>query len=119
MYHPANHDLRLVDWCYSAREHIPVPAISTAHKKLYPPEILRKMDPRPQSDIYMAAKTLMSAAVNIPKRFKPLLEWCTAESPGARPGTKVDAWDLKERWKVLAQEEYGPPAYVELKIPVN
>jgi serine/threonine protein kinase len=116
LYRPADHGLKLVDWCYSVNavdQHIP--AIVPTRKAFYPKEVGRRTCAL-GTDIYMAAQCLRFAAAEIPKRFKALFDWMLAESPASRP---QDAWGLADQWKSLAAAEYGKPRFVELKVPVQ
>ncbi len=115
MYHPADHNLCLVDWCYSvdreSGKHIS--AISAKYRGEYPPEVFRKQVPQPSTDIYMLAKALEPVAI-VPRAFRPLFELCTLASPLSRPD---DAWAFQDKWKAVALKEYGPPNYVPLVVP--
>ena len=117
VYGPASHGLYLIDWCYSiSKQSSHVPAVVREYASMYPPEIKRKMMPTPSTDIYIFMNSLKNAADlgDIPKRFLPIFDWCLAGSPNARPR---DAWELQNRWKALAKEEYGPATYIELVVP--
>ena len=116
LYHPEEHGLVLVGWCSVAnlktKERIKI--VADGWKDLYPGEVPRKFVAGAGTNIYMAAKCMKWAAESIPTRFRALLDWCTAESPSARPR---DAWELQDLWRVLAEEEYGKPRYVKLELP--
>jgi len=115
LYQIEDHHMVLVDWCYCRKISEPIRAVVTAHKESYPPEVIRKKPATPATDIYMAAQCMLALA-DIPKRFRPVFDWCLAPSPSSRP---QHAWDLQERWATLAEEEYGPPRFVPLTIPVH
>ncbi len=117
MFGPKSHELMLVDWCYSVELATgeSIKAVPKDLGSMIPPEVAKKHPPRPATDIYMLMASLKSAAESIPQIFKGIFEWCLASSPSARP---VDAWELQNRWKALAEKQYGPPTYVELNIPV-
>jgi serine/threonine protein kinase len=114
LYDPANHNLCLVDWCYASRG-IPIKAVVKAHRDNYPPEIFRKAVPSPSTDLFMLAKVLHSVA-DVPKRFRPLFDLCTIQSPSSRPQS---AWNFQDRWRKAAEEEYGPARFVPLVLPVQ
>jgi len=116
LYHLPTHDMRLVDFCYSSINNEPITTIIKKYRLIYPIEVLRKQKPNVSTDIYMAAQTLKHAAARIPKKFLPLFEWCLAESPKARPH---DAWGFADLWKATAEEEYGPPKFVQLTLAVS
>lgn len=113
LYHPTTHGLVLIDWCYSVKINQPVTAIVSDYALRYPQEVLKKRFACPGTDIYMAS-WIVDYADHIPDRFKPLLTWMRAEGPLSRP---QDAWELLDRWKKLAVEEFGDPQYLKLEIP--
>lgn len=118
LYRLNDHGLQLIDWTASVRfpdDHGHIPYASRAYRTFYPPEVFKK-DAYPTTDIYMAARCAIYAADSIPARFRRLLEWCTAESPFARPD---NAWDVLDRWKTIAEQEFGKPSFVELTLPAN
>lgn len=118
LFGPESHALVLVDWCYSvtaeSRKH--VPAIAKGRRDFYPPEVFRKIPATPSLDIFMLFATMRSTGVAIPKRFRPFFDWCMGGSPKGRPG---DAWECQDRWLALAKEEFGPPTYLKLDIPLT
>ncbi len=116
LYEPVAHHLALVDWCYSVNYKGHVPAIVQKYEHFYPPEVKRKRQATPATDIYMACAVLHWAARDIPKRFRDLFNFCRAESPASRP---EDPWWLQDSWGVLAKEEFGPSKYVKLEVPVH
>jgi hypothetical protein len=85
---------------------------------IYPPEVLRRWASGAGTNVYMAAMSMAWALSPepIPSRFKGLFQYCMAASPKARP---LDAWDLQETWKHLAENEFGKPAYRKLELPVQ
>jgi hypothetical protein len=117
LYHPVDHGLKLVDWCYAvtaeSKKHVPV--LLKEYKGLYPPEVVRKNIPQPSTDLYMLFNTIKSYT-KVPKRFSALFDYCLVQSPNSRIG---DAWEVQDRWAALAKEEYGPPKYLKLEIPVS
>ncbi len=120
LYHPKSHGLTLVGWgsVTVTSQAKPIPILSSDWSFIYPPEVPRKRPVHPATDIYMAAASIFYAAGvhGTPARFKPLFEHCMAASPASRP---VDAWAILDRFKSLAQEEYGDPRYIELVLPVQ
>lgn len=116
LYQTDDHHLVLLDWCYSRKIGEPLSAIPRGYADYYPPEVVRHRPAVPATDIYMAAKCLLPLSLEVPKLFRPVFDWCLASSPASRP---QHAWDLQERWRSLAEEEYGPPRFVPLAIPVH
>lgn len=115
MYGPLSHTLLVVDWCYSvdAAKLKHIPAIVEKYKSWYPREVLRKNKPSPSTDLYMWAMMVRNTAESIPPRMKGLLDWCLTDSMKTRP---ENAWDVQDKWRKLAKEEFGPPSYTELKM---
>jgi hypothetical protein len=114
LYETENHHLQLVDWCFSRSIGHRLRAVPQGRRSIYPPEVQRKRAVFPATDIYMWALTLRQATNKIPRRFAGFFDWCLTESPNSRPG---DAFELKDRWETLAEEEYGPPAFIPLSLP--
>ncbi len=117
LYETESHGLCLLDWCYSvtAESKKYVPALVAARRDYYPPEILRKNQPGPSTDIFMLAHCLRPIS-RIPRRFVNLFDWCMNSSPSSRPAS---AWAFQDRFLALAKEEYGEPQFVKLEIPVS
>ena len=114
LYHPSTHSLVVVGWGQSVVSGA-LKATVAGSKYMYPKEVAAKRVVTPALDIYMAFQVLRLASDTIPRRLQALFDWCHAESPKARP---QDAWELQDRWRALAKEEYGKPKYLELKLPV-
>ncbi len=81
---------------------------------MYPAEVKRKLKPGPWTDIHMLFASLRAVGVMPPSRFAGVFSWCLAASPAARP---QNAWELQDRWRDIAAEEYGPPKFLELVLP--
>lgn len=111
----AEHDLRLVDWCYSvgvgSNHHIP--ALVSRFKWLYPAEVTRKLPPTPATDIFMLFRSLSTLNTQWPARFTGIRRWATAESPNARPQS---ADGLLDQWIDLAKQEFGKPKFIPLEL---
>lgn len=117
LYNPANHEMRLVDWCYSSKVGSgPIPAVVKAYRYLYPPEILKKETPQVSSDIFMMGALINTMTPHIPREFHPLVEWCMVSSPLSRP---LDAWEFQKTWKAAAERTFGKPTFFQLNVPVS
>jgi hypothetical protein len=117
LYNLKNHDMRLVDWCYSVDAGQRVVAVVSKYKALYAPEILAKKPAHSFADLYMAARIMQFASARaIPRTFQTLFDWCLAEQSAARPS---DAWAFQDMWRERAKQEFGEPKFVELTLPVN
>jgi len=117
LYRLADHGLVLIDWSCSVRfpgdQHIPL--LVKRWIEHYPKEV-KNRDAYIATDLYMTMRSAQWAADRIPSRFRALFDWCLAESPAARPH---DAWELQDRWRKLAEEEYGKPTFMHLNIPMH
>jgi len=116
LYDPADHGLKLVDWCYSCTAGQSIPALVRDYLMHYPPEVRKKRPAGPWTDIYMLMKSIEIISGNVPKRFRDLIQWCVTESPASRPD---DAWKVQDRWVNLAKDEFGPPKFITLTMPKN
>lgn len=120
LYHPGNHTMVLVDWCFSTKMGEIVPAYSPKFKDMCAPEILLKRNVGVATDLYMAARCMWNAASfkkgSIPDRFKSIFDWCVIDYQGSRPH---DAWKLQDLWRKAAKEVYGEPKFVPLTVPAN
>ncbi len=118
LYQPANHEFKLVDWCYSVKlgggKHIP--AIVSKYKWLYPAEVMRKLPPTPATDIAMLFKSLGTLRTEWPLQFKAISDWATAGSHNARPQSTDE---LCSRWMETAKKVYGPRKFIPLEMPTN
>lgn len=118
MYNPVNHDLRLVDWCYSVRtasqKHIP--AIVSAHKELYPQEVTRKLPATAATDLCMLMRSLETVRTigERPEPFRHLVTWAKADSVNSRA---QNIWEFQDRWNAAAKAVYGSPKFTILDIP--
>lgn len=121
LYYPDNHGLCLVDWTASAGNNHSDERVAYRHRDWlthYPVEVSptsRYRLAQETTDVYMLARAAEWAADAVPDKFRPLLAWCKAESPNARPG----AWEAQDRWEAIAKEVYGPPSFVPFVVPTN
>lgn len=120
LYNPVNHDLRLVDWCYSVQSasNKRIPAIVSSRKKLYPQEVTRKLPPSAATDLCMLMRSLETVRVSgeCPEAFRHLVAWAKADSMNARP---QNIWEFQDRWVAATKTVYGPLKFVELTLPTE
>lgn len=134
LIHPEQHAGRLIDWCCSTTpKNAKAPAVASAWRHLYAPEILGRKRPLPESDIYMATRCIVyilgsdSRDVPLPRvddparasaaaPFKRFLETCLEEAPRMRPS---DAWEIRKNLDALMRRWYGPPRYHLFKMPAR
>lgn len=115
MIKPGNHDVVLVDWCYSSTDGQPVPAIVNGFKAWYPPEVLSKGTPTPATDVYMAAKTVGSligslGAAAERRRFLAFFNGCTFAQAS-------DAWVLLREFDDLIENMWGERKFHPFTMP--
>ena len=128
LVHPIEHGAKLIDWSYAV-ENWPtqtghVKAISTSFEGYYPPEILAKKPPTPQTDIYMAAKCAIAllggdpstnaVPTTVPAPIRSFLQSCLLASQHRRPN---DAGQLLEEFDQLLLQIVGNPTYRQLVMP--
>ena len=120
LIHP-DHDLLLVDWCYSVRdEGAPIPAVSEHYADWYPPEVLGKQPPSPATDIYMSARCmeyLMGAddgGYSASPRLRGFIASCLLKPVSYRP---QDAWKLRKDFTTLIEQIWGPRRRIVLDMP--
>lgn len=115
LFHPTDHGLRIVDWCYAVPVGKPAKAKSTAWASA--PEV-GKRPLTPATDIYMAAWSARWMLGEDGQRYAPrpvwrFLEGCLIENPTHRP---ADAWQLHEELGELLRRLVGAPKYHLLAI---
>ena len=128
LVHPTEHGAKLVDWCYAVtdwpKRATHVRAISKTHRAYYPPEIFAKAPPSPATDIYMAAKCVLTLLggnhetnvipTAVPTPIRAFLQGCMLASPAKRPN---DAGALHEEFDDLLLRVVGKPTYRPLAMP--
>lgn len=115
MFRPGDHGLVLIDWSCSVSGGAHIPIVHKRWATHYPAEVRRKA-PTFSTDIYMAGAALRYAATTVPRRFRAIFDWLMAASPASRPS---DAWAVQDRWRSAAEDEFGKPKFVELRLPTN
>lgn len=86
----------LIDWAMAVDNDEPIGVMSAKWHELYPPEVALKQPATPAVDIYMAAKSMLWAFMEMPPDMRRYFERCTNPSNFAR-GWKfvelVNLWD--------------------------
>jgi len=112
---PEFHGLRLVDWCYSSTDSKSIPAIVRDFKMCYPYEVKAKEKPGPETDIYMATRTMeyvMGDKINRPLRA--FIQGCILESRKSRPHS---AGRLHDEFVDLIERLWGKRKFRAFKMP--
>ncbi|MBE0697139.1 MAG: hypothetical protein IH586_09460 [Anaerolineaceae bacterium] len=113
---PTEHGLRLDNWAFAARQADDncISGIEAEYYDWYPPEILNKECPKPATDIFLAARSMIyllggdpihtQFPASVPKPIQAFLKGCTLSQKHSRP---QDAWELKEEFDELLQRLWG------------
>lgn len=114
-----DHNGRLIDFCYSVKSGETITHITpNYYKKLYPPEVFNKQKVGPETDIYMAAKTmeLLVDTAKLPRSIKYFLKSLRIDNQMRRPNNCLDIF---HEFAEIIESLWGPPKWVDLKMPVN
>lgn len=117
LFHPNEHGLRMIDWCYAVPAGKPAKAMSSAWSA-YPPEVAAKKPLTPATDIYMAVWCAQWALgpdgwKTTPRPIWRFLQGCLLDSAAKRPS---DAWALYDEFGELLRRLVGPPKYHQLNL---
>lgn len=128
LIHPDSHAAKIVDWGYSvpdsSKKHIP--AIVSAYRAFYPPEVATKGPATKGIDIYMLAKCGIAAMggdpatgllpKHVPNPIQAFFQGCILAAPGRRPH---DAWVLHVEFTQLLERVVGPRRYRPFAMPAR
>ena len=111
-----NHGINLIGQIHSIKASGKLSIVSSAYKDWYPTG-LKDMDVTPALDILLSAKTMLSAAEDLPKKLKNYLRGLKLDSELLlRKGDYVNAFDIHDEWVELLKSVYGPPKWVNLEL---
>ena len=111
---PKSHGLQLCGWIHSVEFGKLISIVPQSHRDLYPDEVLKKKYAGPETDIFMAAKTMLAIANNdLPKRLAMFFKSMLLDSPSMRP---ADAFALEEEFVVFMDSVYGKRQFVSLEM---
>ena len=110
---PENHGVCLCGWIHAVEPKTLVSIVPSTHKSWYPPEVIKQTYAGPETDIYLAAKTIIEVGDWDAKtqRIKLFLESLLVGSPAMRP---KDAWKLEEEFSLLMDSTYGVRRFIPL-----
>lgn len=121
---PEGHGLRLVGWGQSVAAGRLVHTLSTRYRDWYPPEVHKKQPASPATDLFLAARCLISLAGGdpladrmpdtVPEPMRRFIRSCLLDGVRMRPN---DAWKLQEELAGLLRRLYGPPKFHRLEMP--
>ena len=123
---PANHGIKLLDWCYSVPMASTAKAIVPEHEEFFPPEARLKKIARGGFDLYMIAKCVRNMiegtegakkvgwSSKAPSRFTGIVAACLIPNPDMRYHLAQEVYDdLKKNVEKL----YGPPKFIPFELP--
>lgn len=118
MINPADHNGRLIDFCYCLKPGEMIKNICPKYKTLYPPEVFEKRPVGPETDIFMAAKTieLLSEESTWPRSIKYFLKSLSIGNQMRRPKNSVDIY---QEFGNLLEDLWGPPKWVDFVMPIK
>jgi serine/threonine protein kinase len=115
---PYNHGAKILDWSYAVKSGGTLKAISSAHRALYPAEVLAKKPVTPGADLHMVARCMEACFAGarggqvMPRLFRGLIDACTL--PAAH--RYQDAFEVREELKKHLRMLFGPPKFVEMRL---
>ena len=108
LIHAASHGLQLIGWGHSVEAGRRITTISTRFRDWYPPEVLRRQDVGPATDLFLAARCVVylfggdplanKMPDSVPAAMQRFFNACLLEGPRMRP---EDAWTLQEEFDAL------------------
>lgn len=121
LVHARDHGVVFCGWSCAARVgREPIAAVVDAERELYPDDVASGAPAGATTDLTMLARSIARAIGGdargdaIPSSVPaPFAELVRASARGATD----DAWALKERVALAAEESFGPPKYVPLEMP--
>jgi hypothetical protein len=117
MVHPQEHNLALVDWCYSVPAGGKVTAIVKRYRDWYPPEIIAREPVTAATDIFMAARLMLHMMGDgAPDQLKSFAKGCMFTSRQKRP---QGAWGLLKEFDELLERLFGLPKFHEFTMPAK
>ncbi|MDG9678893.1 serine/threonine protein kinase [Micromonospora sp. DH14] len=106
---PDAHGVVLVDWCFSTPVGSTVPALVPGHEDWYPPEVARKRQCGPGTDIWMATRCMTSLLNrHAPRELLTFAQGCRQRFLSDRPD---DAWGLLRELDQVLDRLYGPRTF--------
>ena len=107
---PDSHGVCICGWIHSIEPNQLITVVPQSYKTWYPEEVLKKTYSGPESDIFLAAKTVLYIAdEELPKPIRRFLESLLLDSPKMRPS---DAWKLNDEFTEVMDSVYGIRRFV-------
>lgn len=124
MIRPSDHNVWLVDWCYSIFEPAQTGQTFRAHNdKFSAPEVAERKPPLPSSDLYSAGKCMIFALggdpatnampSNVDERIQRFIQFFVRPSAIQRA---QDAWEMYGKLDKLREEVFGAHQFREFRM---
>ena len=116
LVHVGKHNVRLCGWSYATKGKVPVTAYVARRASWYPPEVLAKKPTTTATDLFMAAKTVLSIIdpATMPRNISGVFKMCLL----AQRNRPQDAWALFEEFGVELERAFGPKVFRPFLVPV-
>lgn len=109
-----NHGVVLVDWKYASAYQEPLTMLPKNWSRLYPKEIPQKNKPSPSLDSYLAAKTILECAPDLPREMINYFRMVTWDGEIGRESDEIilrDLWKTTIYDKLNFKREFVPLGY--------
>lgn len=124
LIHPEQHGLVLANWSYARSDGGPLTAVVSRWRDIYPEEVLAKEPAVAETDIYMAAMTMIrvlgghdrALPLTVPRTLRAFFKGCTLQRASRRPD---DAWLLKDTFDEVLEQTYGPRRFHPFAMPAT
>lgn len=123
---PPEHGVVLIDWCYARPFDAPPVALVPNYRDWHPEEVIAKGGSRPETDIAMAARTMIRILggdgftippeISVPTPIRAHLRACTLPKASMRPG---DALGVLKSFDDILWRLWGKRQFREFKLPTT
>lgn len=124
MVHPVDHGAKILEWSFAAESRGRIRAGDASYGAFWAPEIARKLEALPATDLYMLSKTVLwllggNVETNelppaVPAELQAFLLTCLRHERASRPN---DAGEVHEELDKLLLRLVGKPSYRRLTLP--
>jgi serine/threonine protein kinase len=123
---PANHGIKLLDWCYSGHVGSSAKAIVPEYEEFFPPEARLKKTAYASFDLYMIAKCIRNLiegvegakkvgwSLRAPSYYTGMIAACLITNPNMR---YTDAQEVYDDLRKNVEKMYGPPKFIPFELP--
>lgn len=124
LIHPEKHGLVLVGWGASVQTEGQIRSVVRRNRYWYPQEVINKRPVGPETDVSLAARTMIRLLdghpetgvlpLSVPAPLRAFFRACVLPDREKRPD---DAWRLKEDLDMVLRRLYGKPKFRQLYLP--